>query len=82
MKRTKTWWARLTPEERSELVYLERADKYGGRSSFLPDDCSECGGCSMPHLGSGLCSLCSKRLEELIRKADEAEIWSMGEEGK
>ncbi len=24
MRRTKEWWARLTPEERSELVYIER----------------------------------------------------------
>ena len=70
MRRTKEWWARLDKYERSELVSLERAEGYGGRSAYIPDDCSECGYCSTPHLGSGLCPLCLKRLIELIAKAD------------
>ncbi len=72
MKRDKTWWARLTGEERSELVYLERSDKLGGHSGYLPDDCAECGACSMPHMGSGLCPLCHKQLNALIAKANAA----------
>ena len=71
MRRTREWWAQLNQWERSELVALERADKYGGRSAYLPDDCSECGNCSTPHLGYGLCPLCSRRLEWLIQKAGE-----------
>jgi len=72
MKRTKEWWARLTARERSELVMLERDDSQSGgwgRSPYLPDDCSECGHCSTPHSGYGLCPLCSRRLNNLIRKA-------------
>ena len=76
MKRTKEWWAQLAKEERSELVTLERADAYGGRSAYLPDDCSECGYCSTPHLGSGLCPQCLKRLIALIDKADAGVIAS------
>lgn len=72
MKRTKAWWAALTKEERSELVMLERAQNLGGRSAFIPDDCSECGCCSQPHLGSGLCSRCFNRLGTLIDKANAA----------
>lgn len=70
MKRTKEWWGRLTHDERCELVALERAgnDSYG--SSRIPDDCNECGYCSTPHLGSGLCPICSNRLSELYRKTE------------
>lgn len=72
MKRTKEWWARLTKAERSELVYLERTESRGGggRSSYLPDDCSECPNCSTPHVGYGLCPSCSKRLHALLWKAN------------
>jgi len=69
MKRTKEWWARLTKQERSELVMLERAQGWSERSAYIPDDCSECGYCSTPSLSSGLCPLCYDRLEYLIRKA-------------
>ena len=69
MKRTREWWARLTERERSELVMLERADKYSSRSAYIPEDCSECGYCSTPSLSSGLCPRCSNRFEYLIRKA-------------
>lgn len=70
MKRTKEWWGRLTSDERSELVNLERADNASYRDSRIPDDCTECGYCSTPHTGSGLCPLCNKRLCELYRKAE------------
>lgn len=69
MKRTKQWWANLTKDERSELVMLERADNCGTRSAYIPDDCYECGWCGTPHLGSGLCPLCGKRLDQLVAKA-------------
>jgi len=72
MKRTKEWWARLTKTERSELVTLQTADSRNGgyHSLYIPDDCTECPHCGMPHLGAGLCPVCSGRLENLIAKAD------------
>lgn len=70
MKRTKAWWARLTHDERVELVYLERNDR-SCRSSYLPDDCSECQACGQPQLGGGgMCTSCHNRKLELIRKAN------------
>lgn len=66
--RTKEWWGRLTKEERSRLVYLEKASsRY---SALIPDDCCECGACSTPHLGVGLCPRCFNELCRLIEKAD------------
>jgi hypothetical protein len=75
MKRTKEWWERLTKAERSELYWLERAGSSGyGGGGYLPDDCSECGYCSQPFLGSGdLCLPCLHRLIELCDKADAKE---------
>lgn len=73
MRRTREWWARLTKAERSMLVRLERIESrgsVGAGSSYLPDDCSECGNCSVPHMGHGLCPGCFHRLESLIAKAD------------
>jgi len=71
MKRTKEWWARLTREERAELVWIEHgANHPTGLGGYLPDDCSECGACGRAMLGSGLCSYCSSRLDELLNKAD------------
>ena len=70
MRRTREWWARLTKEERSELVYLEGSDRYSHRSAYIPDDCYECGSCSTPSLGS-LCPMCLNRLIFLIDKANQ-----------
>ena len=71
MRRTKEWWNRLSKGERIRLVYLEHAPSGGyGGGGYLPDDCSECGGCSQPMLGCGLCQWCSRELSELIGKAD------------
>ena len=69
MKRTKQWWSRLTKGERIELMSLEQDQYHGGGSAYIPDDCSECGHCSTPHLGYGLCPICNNRLGELIDKA-------------
>ena len=74
MRRTKEWWACLTEEQRSRLVFLERSEKlsggYGG-GGYLPDDCCECGACSTPHLGMGLCPYCIRELCEIIELADK-----------
>lgn len=71
MPRLSKFWNNLSVEERSRLIYLERSDKkssgYGG-GGMLPDDCGECGACSQPHLGTGLCSYC---LNELIALCDK-----------
>lgn len=72
MRRTKQWWSSLTKDERSELVGLERSERYSGRSAYIPDDCSECGSCGTPHLGHGLCPLCTIRLYELTQKANNS----------
>lgn len=63
-------FARLTPEERRELMVLQMSPSYGDRSSYLPDDCSGCGACGEPMLGSGWCPHCSRRITELIEKME------------
>jgi hypothetical protein len=70
MRRNKEWWARLGPEERRVLVYLESAQYHSGRSDYIPDDCVECGGCGSPTLGWGLCPLCSEELQRIRLKGD------------
>jgi hypothetical protein len=72
MKRTKQWWNKLTADERIELHWLEKYNsKWGARGlAGLPDDCTKCENCNTPHLGLGLCPMCSQRLAELISKAD------------
>lgn len=75
MKRTKEWWAALTREQRSRLVFLERNKKCSGRyggGGYLPDDCCECGACSTPHTGTGLCPYCVRERCELVAAADRA----------
>ena len=70
MRATKEQWARLSKNERSELVRLERGGQGSGYSAggMLPDDCSECDACGEPTLGSGLCSYCFLRWRELNDK--------------
>ena len=71
-RRDSAFWARLTPDERSLLVVLERAVNhpggYGG-GGYLPDDCSECPACGNPTLGCGLCRRCGADLDRLLAKA-------------
>jgi hypothetical protein len=73
-KRTKEWWAALNADERSHLVYLERAlnahSSYGG---LVPDDCSGCTACGQVMLGAGLCPQCSNQLDSYIDKANLAQ---------
>ncbi len=75
MGRTKAWWAMLTKQERSLIVYYERsAASAGCQSSMLPDDCHECPTCSTPHTSDGLCPNCMRHYEMLLHKADMVEI--------
>ena len=75
MRRSKEWWSALSKEERTRLVYLERSYKLSGElggGGHLPDDCCECGSCSAPHLGDGLCLPCLQEACRIIDKADAA----------
>jgi len=65
---TKDNLARLTPYERRILMDMQMHPG-GHYSDYLPDDCSECGGCGNPTLGSGWCEECHKEFDFLIRKA-------------
>ena len=68
MRRTKEWWAMLTPYERGVLWYLERAEGHiSGGSPYLPDGYGDCPMCSTPS-GSGLCMSCLKELIRLLHK--------------
>jgi len=67
MKRTKEWWNNLTKEERSRLVYLERA--YSESISYLGCRCKSC---DKLHVGAGLCKSCYKEMKNLINKANKA----------
>ena len=69
---TKENMARLTADERAELMRLQMSPAYGGRSAYLPDDCSECPACGDPTLGSGWCNSCYNRWEALRTKAEDA----------
>jgi hypothetical protein len=65
---TKENFARLEPWERGRVMELQTARGYSGRSAFLPDDCSECGACGEPTLGSGWCDGCYAEWERLSSK--------------
>ena len=70
--RDKGFWRRLTKGERIRLMYLQmngsRGGSYGG-GGYLPDDCSECGACGQPMLGSGgMCGACYRDYEALMAK--------------
>jgi len=70
MKRTKEWWARLMPDERSHLVYLERQqNELAIGSPYLPDDVGECPACGqLSHYG--LCDCCQNSLDKYIKKGN------------
>ncbi len=74
MRRTKQWWAALSPDERSMLVRLERDACHPMHASLDPDGYYECGHCSTPSCRgvNGLCLGCNMRLRELIEKADNS----------
>jgi len=73
MRRTKEWWAQLSKWERSELIYLERANtRPSKRNKYYPDDCGACPGCGNPTTISGLCMNCCEDMNSYIQKADKA----------
>lgn len=70
MRRTKEFYRRLEEWERSEIDALEK-NKFRWSAGFnIPDDCVECGHCSTPHVGTGLCQICARRLDYLIAKGE------------
>lgn len=72
MRRDKAWWAGLDKGERIRLIWLERgASELGGGSAYLPEGYSDCGFCSTPTSGGGLCKDCRNDLMVLIAKADK-----------
>ena len=70
MRRTKQWWAALEDWERAVLVGMERAQYHSGSGWNLPDGYSDCGWCSTPTGGGGLCFHCLLELDRIISKAD------------
>lgn len=65
-------WNRLTKQERREYMRLQMASSRGGRSAYLPEDCSECSVCEQPHLGSGgLCGNCFADWKALRDKLED-----------
>jgi len=71
MKRTKEWWARLTSDERSHLVFIEKHhNELACGSAYLPEGVRECPACGqLSHYG--LCDYCSGKQEEYINKANK-----------
>lgn len=61
-------WNNLTKEERSEYMMYQMSPSYCSNDGYLPDDCSDCGSCGQPILGSGWCNSCYKRFDELRNK--------------
>ena len=74
MRRTKAWWARLTPAERSFLVCYDRAMCGPTRHSpYLPDDAHECGLCGCAASGFGACGQCADEERRIVKKAEQEE---------
>ena len=68
---TKENMARLSRDERAELMFLQMSQSgtsYGG-GGYLPDDCSDCGACGTAILGTGWCTACFERFDQLRAKA-------------
>lgn len=66
---TKAAMGRLEPWERARLMELQMSPAYSSRSDYLPDDCSECGACGAPTLGSGWCARCHSDYARIVEKA-------------
>lgn len=64
-RRGTRWWAALTPEERSRLVRMERAD-----NRVAPE--GACTWCGVNRSQHGLCKECGEQLRALRAKADAA----------
>ena len=61
-------WDNLTKDERLRYMQLQMSPQGGGRSAYLPDDCSECGACGQPTLGYGWCLSCLNEWQGLHDK--------------
>jgi len=73
-RRTKEWWAKLQPWERSWLVNMERISAQGhhlGGGGYLPDDCGECDGCGDTTYMGSLCPNCKAIYERILEKTQE-----------
>ena len=68
---TKKGMARLEPDERRELMFMQMSPA-GRNDGYVPDDCSYCDVCGDPILGSGggLCGRCYGRWELLMNKLE------------
>ena len=65
---TKENMARLSPEERSHLMFLQMSPSSLSNDGYLPDDCSYCGACGYPVLGAGRCDRCNTDWDRLVAK--------------
>lgn len=63
---TKANLAKLNKRDRYMVMQYQMSPSYGGNSDYLPDDCSECGACGEPMLGSGWCSHCSNDFDRIL----------------
>jgi len=79
MKRDKKWWSRLTKLERKELLLLESYHRLYievqvNGASFLPNLNRTlklvCPICEIEEYFHPLCSNCTLRMKELIKKGD------------
>lgn len=72
---TKENFKRLETWERAELMRIQMSPSYGSRSSYLPEDCGECGVCGDACLGAGWCRRCHERYEFLMNKLTATYTW-------
>ena len=68
-KRTKEWWGRLTKEERSDLVKLERAN-HQPVVEYFGDGSAQCPGCGNLTIPGCFCAHCVQKYGYLIAKAN------------
>ena len=66
--RDKEFWANLSPDERSEFMYIQTSPSGTSYGGYLPDDCSECGVCGDAILGHGWCDYHYNRWDALYKK--------------
>ena len=70
MRRTKEWWARLNPNERAALVWLEHAKNLEVRESVIYGGLYVCPACGVPTADKSLCLADRLLLGKLLGKAN------------
>ena len=62
-------WNNLNASERRVYMQIQMSHgtSYGG-GGYLPDDCSDCGACGLPMLGTGICHNCYTTWKSLDNK--------------